>query len=171
MKKLIFLLLPILFTGCSYWYSLTRTDSTYYTADENLMLDETTKAIDFRYGFDPDLELDYVYRAGTFSDKDLDAKSKKMLEVLKKYDKAVVIAFYEKIYKLNEIIVWTMGYCEREKEWTEYTLIQKYILPDTRKYLEILEKNVLLIDVNYKKIIEERKGEIKKQVEAERAED
>ena len=30
----------------------------------------------------------------------------------------------------------------------------------------MLEKNVILIDQNYKRTIEERKGEIKKQVEA-----
>ena len=70
------------------------------------------------------------------------------------------------MFRLKEIITWNMNNAQKDGEWDDYTLISKYILPDTEKYVEMLEKNVILIDQNYKRTIEERKGEIKKQVEA-----
>jgi len=171
MKRLLILLLPLFFLQCSslssLWYDITKKESTYYNDSEKQILEETTAAIDFRYGFDPDIEIDYIYRAGSFPDKELEGKSKKMLDVLKKYEKQKVIEFYEKIYMLKEIQSVYMANAQKDEEWGDFTLIQKYILPDTEKYVEMLEKNVLLIDENYKKIIEERKGEIRKQVEAE----
>ena len=167
MKRIIPLLLPLLLIlNCSTWYQLTKKESRYYTEEEKLILEATTAAIDFRYGFDPSLELDYVYKAGTFSEKELTDKNKKMLEVLRKIDREKVVAFYEKMFRLKEIITWNMNNAQKDGEWDDYTLISKYILPDTEKYVEMLEKNVILIDQNYKRTIEERKGEIKKQVEA-----
>ena len=167
MKRIIPLLLPLfLILNCSTWYQLTKKESRYYTEEEKLILEATTAAVDFRYGFDPSLELDYVYKAGTFSEKELTDKNKKMLEVLRKIDREKVVAFYEKMFRLKEIITWNMNNAQKDGEWDDYTLISKYILPDTEKYVEMLEKNVILIDQNYKRTIEERKGEIKKQVEA-----
>ena len=167
MKKFIFLLLPVLLLQCSTWYQLTKKESKYYTEEEKQILEAATSAVDFRYGFDPNLELDYVYKAGTFSEKELADKNKKMLEVLRKFDKQKVVAFYEKMFRLKEIITWNMNNAQKDKEWDDYTLISKYILPDTENYVEMLEKNVILIDQNYKNTIQERKGEIRKQVEAE----
>ncbi len=43
-------------------------------------------------------------------------------------------------------------------------MIEKYLLPDTKKFLEMLEKNVILIDVKYRTTIEERKRIIQKEV-------
>lgn len=165
MKRLIILLLPLFLLQCSTWYQITRKESKYYTEEEKQILEVTTAAVDFRYGFDPSLELDYVYAAGKFSEKELEDKNKKMLEVLRKIDKTKVVEFYEKMYRLKEIITWHMNEARQESEWDDYTLISKYILPDTEKYVEMLEKNVILIDQNYKNTIQERKGEIKKQVE------
>lgn len=167
MKRLVFLLLPVFFLQCSTWYQLTKKESKYYTEEEKQILEVTTAAVDFRYGFDPTLELDYVYKAGTFSEKELEDKNRKMLEVLRGIDKAKAVAFYEKMFRLKEIITWRMNEAQQDKEWNDYTLISKYILPDTEKYVEMLEKNVILIDQNYKNIIQERKGEIKKQVQME----
>ncbi|HQO39344.1 MAG TPA: hypothetical protein PK986_02640, partial [Spirochaetota bacterium] len=78
MKRIIPLLLPLLLIlNCSTWYQLTKKESRYYTEEEKLILEATTAAVDFRYGFDPSLELDYVYKAGTFSEKELTDKNKK----------------------------------------------------------------------------------------------
>jgi len=166
MKKLLILLLPLFMLNCGLWYSFTKKESTYYTEEEKVMLDATTAAIDFRYGFDPGLELDYVYRAGNFPDRELEGKSKKMLEALKQFDKQKVVAFFEKMFRLKETLSLRMKEAEKDEEWEDYTLLQKYILPDMEKYIEMLEKNVLLIDRDYKNTIEERKGAIKKQVES-----
>ncbi len=164
-KKLALLLIPLLLIeGCSTWYMLTKKESKYYTPLEMNILVETTTAADFRFGFDPDLELDYIYMAGKFSDQELAAKEKKLKEVLMNYKTEEVVSFYEKIYRLTEILTWNMNNYRSDHDWAEATLIEKYLLPDTHKFLEMLEKNVILIDVKYRTILEERKRVIKEQV-------
>lgn len=167
LKILIILLLPLMLVQCSIWYNLTKKESKYYTPDELVMLQETTSAGGFSYGYDPDLDLDYIFVAGTYSAKELEAKSKAMRDVLIKYDNKRVVAFYEKIFRLQSIIEWNMNYYEKKEKWEKYTLIKKYILPDIEKYTEMLEKNILLIDKDYRGIIEERKKQIKSNVEKE----
>ncbi len=167
LKILIILILPFMLMQCSLWYNLTKKESKYYSPDELALLQETTSVSGFGYGFDPDLDLDYVYVAGTYSAKELEAKAKAMRDVLIKYDSKRSVAFYEKLFRLKSIIEWNMNYYNKKETWEKYTLIKKYILPDTEKYVEMLEKNILLIDRNYSGIIEERKKQIKSNVEKE----
>lgn len=164
-KSLLLLLIPaVLFTQCTTWYRLTKKESKYYTPSEMIILAETTAAVDFRYGFDPELELDYVYMAGSFSASEIASKEKKLRDTLLKFKPEEVILFYEKIYRLTEILKWNMNDYKEDEEWAETTLIEKYLLPDTNKFLEMLEKNVILIDVQYRTTMEERKRIIKQEV-------
>lgn len=167
LKILFILLLPLMLVQCSVWYNLTKKESRYYTPDELIILQETTSVAGFGYGFDPDLDLDYIFVAGIYSAKELEAKSKALRDVLVKYDSKRSVAFYEKIFRLQSIIEWNMNYYEKKEKWEKYTIIKKYILPDTEKYVEMLEKNIRLIDRNYSGIIEERKKQIKSNVEKE----
>ena len=164
-KNIALLLLPVLLlTECTTWYRITKKESKYYTPLELNILADTTAAIDFKYGFDPDLKLDYIYMAGSFSDQEISSKEKKLKEALLKYKPEEVISFYEKIYRLTEIQSWYMNDYKKDEDWAESTLIEKYLLPDTKKFLEILEKNVVFIDENYRNIKEERKRVIKEEV-------
>lgn len=164
-KSLLILLIPaVIFTQCTTWYRLTKKESKYYTPAEMIILTETTAAADFRYGFDPDLKLDYVYMAGSFSASEIALKEKKLRDTLLKFKTEEVILFYEKIYRLTEILTWNMNDYKKDKDWAEATLIEKYLLPDTKKFLEMLEKNVIIIDVKYRTTIEERKRIIKQEV-------
>jgi hypothetical protein len=164
-KSLLLLIIPVvIFTQCTTWYRITRKDSKYYSPAEMIILADTTSAIDFKYGFEPDLELDYIYMAGSFSASELASKEKKLKDTLLKYKTEEVVLFYEKIYRLTEILIWHMNDFKEEEEWAEATLIEKYLLPDTKKFLEMLEKNVILIDVQYRTTFEERKRKIKQEV-------
>lgn len=164
-KKLLLLLIPVvIFTQCTTWYRLTKKESKYYTPVEISILAETTAAIEFKYGFDPDLELDYIYMAGKFSAQEIASKERKLKDVLLKYTTEEIILFYEKIYRLTEILKWNMNDYREDEDWAEATMIEKYLLPDTIKFFEILEKNVILIDEKYRNIIEERKRSIREQV-------
>jgi len=167
LKLIIILLLPLMFTQCSVWYNLTKKESKYYTQDEIVLLQETTSASGFSYGFDPDLDLDYIYIAGTYSDKELAAKEKAQRDVISAYETERVTAFYEKIFRLKSIIEWNMNYYKKKEKWEEYTLLKTYILPDTEKFVEMLEKNLLLINRDYRNIIEKRKKKISADVEKE----
>lgn len=164
-KSLLLLIIPaLIFTQCTTWYRLTKKESKYYTPAEMIILAESTSAVDFRYGFEPHLELDYIYMAGNFSASELAVKEKKLRDVLLGYKTDDIVIFYEKIYRLTEILAWYMNDYKEDEEWAEATLIEKYLLPDTKKFLEMLEKNVILIDVNYRTTIEERKRIIQKEV-------
>lgn len=164
-KNIALILLPLIFLlQCSTWYQLTKKESKYYTPLEINILTDTTNAVDFRFGFDPDMKLDYIYMAGNFSQSELAAREKKMRDALSKYTKEEAVLFYEKIFRLTEIQTWKMNNYKKEEDWPEAALIEKYLLPDTVKFLEMLEKNVILIDANYRTIIEERKRIIREQV-------
>jgi len=164
-KNLILLIIPVvILTQCTTWYRITKKESKYYTPAETIILADTTTAIDFRYGFDPDLELDYIYMAGKFSASELAVKEKNLRETLLRYKTEEVVLFYEKIFRLTEILTWHMEDYKKDEDWAEATLIEKYLLPDTKKFLEMLEKNVILIDVKYRTNIEERKRIIQKEV-------
>lgn len=160
------MMLPLLLLECqsSIWIMLTRKDSKLFSEVEKLMIADTTSTINFQYGYDPDLEMDYVYKAGVFTDKDITAKSPEMKKALLKYKTDEIISFFEKIVQLKETQVWKMNLFRERKKWANATYIQKYTLPDTEMYFNILEKNVLEIDANYSGIIDKRKEEIKKAV-------
>jgi len=164
-KNLGLLIIPVLILAqCSTWYKLTKKESEYYTPAEMKILIDTTDAADFRYGFDPDLELDYIYMAGRFTSSELVSKEKNMKTALLKYSREEVVNFYEKIYRLSEILAWNVKDYKEDEDWTEATLIEKYLLPDTLKFLEMLEKNVIHIDEKYRSIINKRKKIIREQV-------
>ena len=155
--------LLVCFSGCRTLDMLTKKFSTLYTEKEQTMLEETTSAVDYKFGYDPDLDLDYVYKAGKFTDKEVNSRLPEMKKVLSKYPKEEVAAFYEKILTMKESQVWAMNRFRDGKKWTNYTYIQKYILPETEQYLGLLEKNVIQIDPQYGETIEDKKKEIKEQ--------
>jgi hypothetical protein len=159
------IILTVNLTACRTWEMLTKKFSSLYTEKEKIILAETTESINFKYGYDPDLDIDYVYKAGQYTEKDINAGLPVMKKILLKYPKEEVIVFYEKIISLKETQVWKMNRFMEKKRWTNYTYLQKYILPETEQYLALLEKNILQLDDQYKETIETRKEEIKKETE------
>ncbi|HPS86119.1 MAG TPA: hypothetical protein PLY36_05210 [Spirochaetota bacterium] len=165
-KLLMILILPLLLLECQSlsWNNLTKKESKLFSETEKIMINETTASVDFKYGYDPDLEFDYVYKAGSFTDSEISAKSPEMKKVLLKYSTKEIISFYEKIVQLKEIQVWKMNYLRDKKKWVNSTYLQKYILPETEQFYVILENNVRQIDAAYGATIEKRKTEIKNYV-------
>jgi len=159
------LLICFSLTGCHAWDLLTKKFSSLYSETEKVILAETTASINYKFGYDPDLDIDYVYKAGQFTDKDITSGLPVMKKVLLKYPKEEVIVFYEKIIRLKQTQIWKMNRFRNKKKWTNYTYLEKYILPETDQYLSLLEKNIIQIDTQYKETIEERKEEIKKKTE------
>jgi hypothetical protein len=158
------MILPVLLLECRTmsWSELTRKNSSLYSDIEKIMIEETTTAVDFKYGYDPDLDLDYVFKAGTFTDKDIAAKSPEMKKVLLKYKPKEIISFYEKTFLLKESQLLKMNRFRDRKKWVNTTYIQKYTLPEAEQFLDILEKNVIQIDSAYSAKIEKRKTDLKK---------
>lgn len=166
-KLLIILILPLLILECNSaaLYNLTKKQSKLFSEVEKNMINETTASIDFKFGYDPDLEIDYVFKAGTFTDSEVNAKSPEMKKVLLKYSSKEIISFYEKIFQMKETQIWKMNYLRSRKKWVNSTYLQKYTLPEMEQYLIILENNVMQIDPAYAGKIEKRKTELKKIVD------
>jgi hypothetical protein len=150
-KILLLMILPLLLVECksSLWNQITKKESKLYTDSELLMLNEITASIDFRYGFDQDLELDYVFKAGKFTDKEIQAKAPEMKKVLVKYKSEEIIAFYAKIVQLRNAQASAMNEYREDEEWEDATYIEKYILPEAEMFLDILEKNMMQINSSY----------------------
>jgi len=146
-------------------YNLTKKQSKFFSEVEKNMINETTASIDFKSGYDPDLEIDYVFKAGTFTDSEVSAKSPEMKKVLLKYNSKEIISFYEKVFQMKEIQIWKMNYLRSRKNWVNSTYLQKYTLPEMEQFLVILENNVMQIDAAYAGKIEKRKIELKKIVD------
>lgn len=165
-KLLMILILPLLLLQCQSfsWSNLTRKESKLFSETEKIMVNETASSIDFKYGYDPDLEIDYIFKAGTFTESEIKSKSPEMKKVLLKYDSKEIISFYEKIYQMKEIQTWKMNYLRNKKNWVNSTFLQKYMLPEMEQYYVILENNVMQIDPAYSGIIEKRKAELKQLV-------
>jgi hypothetical protein len=165
-KHLILLILPVLLTDCqgSLLTTLTRKDTRLFNESQIAVLKDTTAAIDYKYGFDPDLEIDYVFKAGTIPDREITAKSPQMKKILQENYLKDAVTFYEKIFEMKETQIWKMTQLREKKKWTDTTYIQKYILPETELYLDILEKNIIQLDTAYGEKIEKRKSELKKMI-------
>lgn len=165
-KILMALILPLLLLECNSaaLSNLTRKQSSLFSENEKIMVNETTASIDFKYGYDPDLEIDYVFRAGSFTESEIKAKSPEMKKVLLKYTSKEIIPFYEKILQMKETQIWKMNYLRNGKKWVNSTYLEKYILPEMEQYFIILENNVLQIDPAYAGTIEKRKIYLKKLV-------
>ena len=165
-KLLMIMILPLLLLECQTLSlsMLTKKESKLFSEVEKIMINETTASIDFKYGYDPDLEIDYVFKAGTFTDSEINAKSPAMKKVLLKYSSKEIISFYEKVFQIKETQIWKMNYLKSRKKWVNSTYIQKYIMPEMDQFYVILENNVLQIDAAYSTQIEKRKTYLKKVV-------
>jgi hypothetical protein len=150
-KIIVLMILPLLLVECksSLWNRITKKESKLYTSSELIMLDEITASIDFRYGFEPDLRLDYVFKAGRFTDKEIQAKAPEMKKVLVKYKPEEIISFYGKIVQMKDAQVSAMNEYREDEDWEDATYIEKYILPEAEMFLDILEKNMIQVNSSY----------------------
>ena len=161
---IITIILPLLLFGCqsSIWIWLTKKESKLYTEKEKIILIDTTTAVNYGYGFDPDLFIDYLFIAGMFTDKEITAKSPEMRKTMTKYSSDEIISFYEKIVRLKETLIWKIDNLTKNKNWINVTYIQNELLPEAELFLSILEKNVIQMNPQYAVNIEDRKSVIKK---------
>ncbi len=154
-KLILMMFLTLLLVQCQspMWNRITKTESKLYTDAEKIMLNEITASIDCRYGFDPDLELDYIFKAGKMSDQEIQAKAPGMKKVLAKYKSEEIINFYGKIVHMRDAQVSEMNYYRQDEEWEDATYIQKYLLPEAELFLDILEKNMMQVNPSYSEAI------------------
>jgi hypothetical protein len=158
MKKiLIIILLGLIQLNCLTIKSWFRAESILYTEKEKIILQTTLDSIGYNFGFDANLELDYIY-SNKFDNKISILEKKIFNEKTFNYKKVNVIKFYEKIISLKKTSIDKMNLFYIEKEWIEYNTILKQYLPTLDIYIKILEDFMIQNYKDYaKKIILNRK--------------
>jgi hypothetical protein len=158
MKKraMIVIILVTAVTGCS---ALKKKESDFFSSKEIKILEATTSAIGYDYGYDSEPDLDYVF-SYTYGEKGVKNKPAKLKGALDKFEKRSLIRFYEKVYILKFKTIKVRGKYREKKEWKEYTHVDKYLLPTLEKYVQMLEGQVLVKAPDYRSRIASRKKEI-----------
>lgn len=154
-------------SGCASFYRLfPGQGSTFYDKSDLELLKLTTKAMDFDYGYDADLELDYVFPLyeGFDTFKPADRELEKALAAV---DGRSIITFNEKIYRFKKITENRMARYRDAKDWKSYTFLSKYIAPAVEYYAAQIEKQALKRDPSYRQVIDERKRQVEDDMRTE----
>ena len=149
-------IIPMLIVSCTYYHRAFQKDSQFYTEQELSMVAETTSALTFGYGYEADVELDYIF-AYPYSKQDFNKKKNAFDTVIRQYRDDDLIAFYEKMYYLRSLTSGHMEGYKKNQEWKRYTFLREYLLPPLEEYLGILESGLLSAVPQYRDSIEERK--------------
>jgi hypothetical protein len=151
-------------TRCAVYYnmvSFTNRKSTFYTEQEKKLLEKTVRSIEFDSGYDPALDLDYVYPL-TPGSTEFKAGDKELARSLEDSDSETLIGYSEKIYRLKTITENKMEKYRSNGNWKNYTFISKYLLPPLNHYSGAVEKQALKRDRKYQNEIDGRKIRIEK---------
>jgi hypothetical protein len=153
---------------CATYYHIFSGDkSTYFTEQETALLEKTTHSIDFDYGYDQVMDLDYVFPVtqGYSSFKEGDRELTRALDGV---ETGTVISFFEKIYRLKKLTDMRMEKYREDGNWRGYTYIEKYLSQPLAHYAGALEKQAAKRDRNYSSDVEKRKKAIDENVRFEK---
>ncbi len=150
-------------SGCGTYFRIVGKESKTFTSKEISILERTTQAIRFDYGYDDSLDIDYVYSYPD-AQKDIRNNEKKFFAALDDTDTETLISFYEKVYEVYQKTVIWEKLAESGRKWIRYTYISKYLLPGIDTYTGILERAVLSRDPGYSGKIGERKAAVRESV-------
>jgi hypothetical protein len=157
--RLAILLLPLMLLQCTYYNKAFKKDSQFYTDQEKRMLAETTTALTFSYGYDADIELEYVLYY-PYTKQDFAAKENALQQLVMKYDNRQYIAFCEKMFYLRAVSAEQAIQYSRNKVWKYTTYINTYLIPPLDEYVLMLYKNLLIKVPEYGAVMEKRKLEL-----------
>ncbi|MBN2159351.1 MAG: hypothetical protein JW807_08135 [Spirochaetes bacterium] len=145
LKGVIAVLSCLFLVRCATYYhffSFTQPKSVFYTEQEKEILDKTTRSIDFDYGFDQDLELDYVYPVSqgyaAFKTND-----REMAKALNGIGGETLMEYAGKMYLLKKKTIMKMEKYGASNDWSSYTFINKYLLPPLDHYSTQIEKQAI----------------------------
>ncbi|GEM_PF-642058 len=128
-----------LLAGCAL---LPVPESSYFSDSQRQILERTTRAIDFGYGYDTDVMLNYVF---PFAGGDIktEAREKDFAAAVRDVNEREYLAFYEKLYRLRSLMHYKLEHYRTFKSWTYYTYLNNYLLPPFEKYHELALKQLL----------------------------
>ena len=118
-----------------------RDDSIFSPAQKKL-LENTTEALDYGYGFDEEIGLDYIH-SHSFSETNLPAREKALAAALKDSGPDDILEFYKKVYRLGAMMRHKMAAYEKERDWKQYTYVKNYMIPPLDAFAGHIQKQLL----------------------------
>ncbi|MBP7737363.1 MAG: hypothetical protein KA369_15390 [Spirochaetes bacterium] len=159
----------LLLTRCATYYHMfdfTVPRSNFYTEQEKEILEKTTKSIEFDYGYNPNLDLDYVFPV-TKGYTEFKAGDKDLSRALDGVDSTTLIAYSEKVYRLRKMTAMRMEKYRTSGQWDNYTLISKYLMPSLDFYSGMVEKQAMKRDRDYMNNIEKKRKDLDRKTKQE----
>ena len=151
------------FAHCPAFYSINKKESKLYTAEQTVILEKTTKALEYDFAYDPDVNLDYIFEFNK-NKRDLAKAERELNKTADTIKLETFINFYEKIYSLKLLTQIRLEEYRSDEEWKYVTYIEKYLLPPLNGYLASLEKYVANKDREYGKTLPEKKKAVEKRL-------
>jgi hypothetical protein len=148
--KIMLIMIVLTFVQCPAFFSLNKKESKLYTAEETMILEKTTKALDYDFAYDPEVDLDYIFEFSR-TKKDAAKSEKEFPKVIENIKPGSFISFYEKIYSLKLLTMMKLEDYKNDENWKYTTYIEKHLLPSLNSYLAIIEKYVVIKDKEYGK--------------------
>ena len=109
------------------------------------LLEQTTQALDYGYGYDQKLDLGLVYNY-SFSKLNAAQKEKNFADIVMKADNRHYLSFCLHVYGIYAETLYKKDRFRADKNWKYYTYLKKYLLPPLKAYLDLLEKYLLIKD-------------------------
>ena len=138
----LFALQLVFFPGCVYF---KLRENTFFQKEDYDILQKTTAAIDYDYGWDNRLAMNYVFSlpAGNAT---MDAREKELQKVIKSVNVKRIETFYFKMMRLQSAISNRIERFKKKKVWYKYTYLKEELRPRMDRYLELMRKYISMID-------------------------
>ncbi len=140
-------------------------DDSMFSPAEKKIIEKTTEALDYGYGYDEDVKLDYIH-SYAFSETNMPAREKALAAALRDYSPGDIMHFYGKIYRLGKIMRHRVADYEKDKDWKQYTYIKNYLLPPLQTYIGHIRKQLLARDPSIEQKLPALHASIEKAIDA-----
>lgn len=111
----------------------------FLSKEEVSILNQTTQAIDYDYGYDNIIDLSYIF-SFSYSDKNFSQKEKDFSAIVNRIESNILELYVIKINKIYHMTEYKLKYFKKRAEWKYYTFIKNELLPPLEKYKILLEK-------------------------------
>ncbi len=139
------MLLPLLIAFAGGCAAMPVRDDSIFTPTQKRILEKTTEALDYGYGYDYEEGLDYIH-SYAFSETNMPAREKTLAAALEDFATGEILGFYSKLYRLGIIMQFRIEEYEREKAWKQYTYLKNYLLPPVEVFTGHIRKQLLARD-------------------------
>lgn len=168
-RTAILALMCLFMVRCATYYrifSFNEPKSVLYTEQEKEILEKTVKSIDFDYGYDGELDIDYVVPM-TEGFTEFKAGEGDIARALEGVDGGTLADYNDKIYRLKKTTLMKMEQYRADGNWKNYTYINKYLMPPLDYYSGLIEKQAVKKNRSYLYEIDKKKKAIDDSIQFE----